>query len=486
MAVIDSGTSAAGKANVDAEFNLRVNTPGYDATGNVVGGGPENGPAFFSENDPGTATGTRTVVSPETDDDFRLRVVEDIVFDNEAFVYAAQNTGKHTFTATTLTASFSATGLLTNAAGTGGVNTGLTFGTYATFPLLGAAVLYFEFALGFTTQPPSNTVVNFGAFLRGAATAYTPLDGAYFQLENGVWNGVLMNNGVPTITPLAVSAMAYVDNDIRQYILAIHPRHIEFWVNNVLVGSLTTPPTNGTPFLSGAVPLSLSHSIVGGAASILGFRVNLRFYNVSAGGFQVADAFSCIGNRMYGSYQGLSGGAMGSLANYGNSAAATVGTPSNTVPIATGLGGQFAETDSLAAGTDGLICSFQVPAASVSYSGRRLAVYGVKIDSFVSTVLVGGGYNAQWSLAFGHTAASLATGEAATTKAPRRIAIGSNAVPAAAAALTQLATITSPDFSPAPIYVNPGEFIAVVKKKVGAAPSTGVITHMIAIVAGWE
>ena len=80
MAVIDSGTSAAGKANVDAEFNLRVNTPGYDATGNVVGGGPENGPAFFSENDPGTATGTRTVVSPETDDDFRLRVVEDIVF----------------------------------------------------------------------------------------------------------------------------------------------------------------------------------------------------------------------------------------------------------------------------------------------------------------------------------------------------------------------------------------------------------------------
>lgn len=486
MAVIDSGTSAAGKANVDANFNLRVNTPGYNAVGVEVGGGPANGPAMFSENDSGTALGVRSVASPETDNDYRLRVVSDTIFDSETFNYAAQNTGKHTLAATTLTASFSATGLLTNAAGTGGVNTGLTFGTYATFPLLGAAVLYCEFELGLTKQPTSNTVVNFGAFQRGAATAYTPLDGAYFQLENGVWNGVLMNNGVPTIVPLAAAAMAYVDGAIQQYILAIHPRHVEFWVDNVLVGTLLTPPTTGLPFLSGAVPLSLSHSIVGGPASALDFRVNLRSYNVSAGGFQVSDDFGTIGNRMYGSYQGLSGGTMGSLANFALSAnpAAAVPTPT-TAALGSGFGGQFWETDTLAVTTDGIISSFQVPAASVAYAGRRFLVTGAKIDSFVQTALTGGGYNAVWTLAFGHTSVSLATTETATSKAPRRLVLGSNSVPAAAAALTQLSTI-SIDFADAAVFVNPGEFIQTTKKKVGTAPSAGVIAHMITLLGKWE
>jgi len=489
MAVIDTGSDTAGKANVDSAFNLRVNTPGYSSTGVPVGGGPENGPAMFSENDAGTATGTRSVISPETDDDFRLRVVSDMIFDTEIFNYAAQNTGKHTLLNTTLTASFGATGLLTNAAGTGGVNTGLTFGTYATFPLLGAAVLYFEFMLSLTQQPPTNTVVNFGAFTRGAATGYVPTDGAYFQLENGLWQGVLMINGVPTYVPLAAAAMAYTEGNVRQYIVSIHPRHVEFWVNNILVGAAVVPVAQGIPFLSSAQPLSLSHSIIGGNASIVDFRVLLKNYTVSMGGFQVADDFGAIGNRMYGSYQGLSGGTMGSLAQMPNGlgVAPTVALPTNSSAAAqqVGLGGQVWETDTLAVLTDGIICSFQVPAASTSVAGRRLRVTGVKIDSFVQVTLTGGGYNAVWSLAFGHTAVSLATGEAAATKAPRRLPLGSNAVAANAAALTQLATIFL-DMSASPVYVNPGEFIQAVKKKVGTAPSAGVIAHTIAIIASWE
>lgn len=109
----------------------------------------------------------------------------------------------------------------------------------------------------------------------------------------------------------------------------------------------------------------------------------------------------------------------------------------------------------------------------------------VEIDSFVQATLTGGGYNAQWSLAFGHTAVSMLTPEAATTKAPRRLPIGSNAVAANAAALTQL-TPLSLGLGDAPVFINPGEFIAVVKKKVGTAPSAGTIAHMITIVAGWE
>jgi hypothetical protein len=36
-----------------------------------------------------------------------------------------------------------------------------------------------------------------------------------------------------------------------------------------------------------------------------------------------------------------------------------------------------------------------------------------------------------------------------------------------------------------PVVVNPGEFVAVVKKKVGTAPSAGVVAHSITFDYGW-
>ena len=175
---------------------------------------------------------------------------------------------------------------------------------------------------------------------------------------------------------------------------------------------------------------------------------------------------------------------MGSLANFANSANPTAAVPTNTTAaLGTGLGGQFWETDTLAVTTDGVICSYQVPAGSIASPGRRLVIKGVKVESFVQTALTGGGYVGVWSLAFGHTAVSLATTEAATTKAPRRVPLGNQAVAAAATATTALPTVYV-DFT-RPIVVNPGEFVAVVKKKVGTAPSAGVIAHTITFDAGW-
>lgn len=141
------------------------------------------------------------------------------------------------------------------------------------------------------------------------------------------------------------------------------------------------------------------------------------------------------------------------------------------------------ETDTLAVTTDGIIDSYAVPAASVGVAGRRLVIRGVKISSFVQTALTGGGYVAQYSLAFGHTTVSLATAEAATTKAARRVPLGLQAVAAAAAAGVVLQTVEM-DFGDASIFVNPSEFVAVVKKKIGTAPSAGVIGHIVTFAYG--
>jgi hypothetical protein len=212
----------------------------------------------------------------------------------------------------------------------------------------------------------------------------------------------------------------------------------------------------------------------------------LSDYNITIGGYNFGDSMGTVGNRKYGSYQGLSGGTMGSLASYANSANPTAAVPTNTTStVLTALGGQGWETDTLAVTTDGIIMSYQNPAATVNVQGRRLRLSGIKIDSFVQTALTGGGYNAQLSLCFGHTAVSLATAEAAAAKAPRRIALGSYSVASGAVALTQFPTIEV-DLRGAEIYINPGEFIAVAKKKIGTAPSAGVISWTFTPIYSWE
>jgi hypothetical protein len=94
----------------------------------------------------------------------------------------------------------------------------------------------------------------------------------------------------------------------------------------------------------------------------------------------------------------------------------------------------------------------------------------------------------QFSLAFGHTAVSLATAEAATAKAPRRIALGVATWPIGAAigAQPQGGRI-SVDLGDAPIFVNPGEFVQLVGKFLaGTATASQVINFVWQPIYGWE
>lgn len=440
-----------------------------------------SGAAIFGENDPGTITGSRYVLSPEIDDDFRLRISEDTVVDFETFNYTAQNTGKHTYANTTMTIGWSAAGLTTNASNITTTATGVNFGTYAMYALVSPGILHTEIEAGFTNQPVGNAIIDFGLFQRGGANPYAPTDGVYFRLDSAGLKGVINNNGTETETLLSFT---YTNSKIYQFIIAIHEREVKFWINDVLYLKVDTPVGQGQPFMSSAVPFSIRHAHVGGAAAGV-INLVVKDYNISLSGLSFSDNMGVIGNRLFGSYQGLSGGAMGSLANFANSANPTAAVPTNTTAaLGTGLGGQFWETDTLAVTTDGIIMSYQVPAGTANVQGKRLRLTGLTIDSFIQTALTGGGYNAVWSLAFGHTAVSLATAEAAATKAPRRVVIGTNAVASGATALTQLTRLEWRAIHP--VYVNPGEFIAIVKKKVGAAPTAGVVAHYISLDYSWE
>ena len=479
---ISDNTQVIGGLGVNADHEALVALTGDPVKSGIV--------RAFCENDDGTKTGEASVQSPESDADYRLRTAADAVLDNEIFNYAAQNTGKHTYALATMTVTWTTAGLTTNGANVVTTGTGCTFGTYAEFPVFGSGSLYCEMEGGFSAQPVANATIDFGMFRRGASAAYAPADGAYFRLNSAGLQGVVNYNGTEALTP--VFDFTYTNAKKYQFIITINQREVRFWIDGQLYASLQTQTAQGQPFMSASLPFSLRQAHVGTAGGVI--NLNLNSYSITSGGPQFVTALGEQGNRVYGSYQGLSGGTMGGLTAYTNSTNPAGIVPANTSLVAglpAGLGGQAWETftSGLALNTDGILMSYQVPAGTVSVQGRRLRIRGVKLGCYVQTVLAGGPLINTFALAFGHTAVSLATPEAAATKKPRIVLLPelTNAVTAAQAASTLLTPNGDRScYFEEPIFVNPGEFVAFTVKHIGTALTSGIIAYNIQYDYSWE
>jgi hypothetical protein len=476
-------------ADVDAGNNLKVTLP----TDHLYMGGALQ----FNENDSGEITGQKFFFSPEVDTDYRQRVSQDLILDEEVFNYITQNTGKYKHTATTMASAWTAGQFTTNSSNITTINTGVELATYATFPNTGTQTLSADMVVGFSNQPTANTFVEFGFGLAVGAVVSAVTDGCFFRLNSAGLQGIVVNSTTETSTGVfpatdGAGIWTYENNKKYQFICYLGGVSAYFWVNDgtgaKLLGSVPLPSGQGRLVMSAGLPLIFKHRIVGGAAGAV-FQAQLGAYNVRLGGSNVTSTLSTQGNRIYGSYQGQAGGTQGSLASYANSANPTAAVPTNTTAaLGTGLGGQFWETATLAVNTDGIICSYQVPVLSVNGTSKRLVIRGVALSSFVQTAITGAPFIAQYSLAFGHTAVSLATAEGVGTKMPRRIALPFHQSITAAQAASTLVTQNEIfcDFGDAPIYVNAGEFVALVTKHVGTAATAGVIAHTVTFIYGWE
>ena len=488
-------SSSGTPAEVDASGNLLVTFPGYTAAGVSAGGGPAQGPAMFMENDPGTITGSRYVRSPEVTEDYQLRVSHDHILDRDTLNYAAQNTGKHSHTFTTMTATVSANGLLCNSGAITTTTTGFTFGTFAEFPCAHAgATTYFETSMSLNTNInsiPANFVMDAGALRRGVTAAFAPLDGAYFRFSSAGITAVINRNASETVSVLT-GVSGILANESHKYTISVTEREVEFWIDDVRYASLSTPSTNGQVILGATLPWGLRVANTGTTSAAVTALVS--DYTVSYGGAMYSSSWSAVGNRSLGSYQGLSGGTMGSLASWANVTNPTSSAGSNTAANITGLGGQGA-INAVAGGAanEFIMCSYQVPAGTVAVQGRRLVITGVRIScANLGAAVATTATTISLTLAFGHTAVSLAQTESAsfataTTKAPRRIPLGimywNVAAPIGA-------TATNGDiFMPFanPVYVNPGEFIATTMKFiVGTATASQSIWYTVGFDYGWE
>jgi hypothetical protein len=316
--------------------------------------------------------------------------------------------------------------------------------------------------------------------LPGAAA---PTDGAFFRFNAAAeLRGVISYNGTETQTVAMTAPSVNVNHD---YTIVVQTNTVLFFIDDVLRGVITLgtdAPALGQPISAAAVPITFRHYIGGSAPSLaMQFKVSDVFVNMVGNnpGRSWSHVKAGFGHM---AYQGQNGGTLGTTALYANSSNPAATVPTNTTAaLGSGLGGKFQETLTLAAGTDGIISSFQVPVGSVTQTPRNLVITGVYVSGVVTVALTTNPLAGTLALCFGHTAVSLATAEAATTKAARRIAIGSTSVASATAAAGTPVVGPMPISFQSPIVVAPGEFVAVSHCKVSTAPATGAVMWSITI-----
>jgi hypothetical protein len=485
MPIIDGGSSTSNKVNVDANYNLNVNTPLVASEAGYT--------TVQSEVDSGAVVGSRTLRQPTTSVFNRLSVGLDTLQFYDYFNATAQNTALWK----------SAVNLFTFAFGLGGYinfNNALITTTGAsaiyqsnrTFSLESSTPLMFEFSEFRAVIPATNQQFEAGLFTASLGTApYTPTDGVYFRMTSSGLFGVLNYAGTEMSVELLTSSEIVLNDNTTYRIIADHYR-VEFWgastTSNprILLGVIPVPSQNGPPFSSMNLPVAIRLYNNGTVSS----GVTLKIANVAVTEMdtnQGKPASHQLNGMGLMPYQGQNGGTMGTSASYANSQAAGTGTVlSNTGTLATGFGGQAAILPTLTAGTDGIVCSFQNPQTSTTQTGRTLYITGVKVQGAVTTVLAGGPVIYFYSLAFGHTSVSMATTESVTTKAPRRIPLGIETYAATAAVGTLGSTNGVYLAFNSPVVVNAGEFVAIVVKTVGTVTTAGVITALVAFDAYYE
>jgi hypothetical protein len=443
---------------------------------------------IFSENDPGRITGEPYLKSPEVSQDFRTRVGMDTVLFSYTFNATTQNTGvwKHSFGTMSMTQS---SGFLNiNAAGTSTVANNYAYlQTWSYYPLIGTAPICVEFTGSINMTPTVNEVFQCGL---GVATgASEPVDGAWFELTSAGLKGCIRyNSGVVDKIDLIANASDIILNSTSKYAMVIGEREIEYWVDDELVGEQVIPAAQGQAFLANSLPLFIqkyNNSTIGSSPNMI-----IKISDVTVTLMDIATNKSWAGQlaRSGLGLQTLDGGTFtngSQQIQWANTTLPTAAAATNTTAaLGAFLGGIFQMNAATTSATDVVISSYQNPLGGVNQTPRVMHIRGIKVD-----IVNAGAANSATvpttlalALAWGSTAASLATTESAsfgnnTTKIRRPQPIGVVGLPISAV-VGQQGTSLQFDFE-APIIVNPGEFVGVMAKILSGAATASQVWQFV-------
>lgn len=461
--------------DVNASNQALVNVPLNEMQAGFV--------AMTAECDAGTVTLSRLTRAMEVSNDFRLRVGVDTMMFNENFSANSVNSAVWTTPVNVMTIPISGSMLSLN----GGLSTAIgayaILKTYRHFPIFKQYGTYFEKEVQFSQAPVAGNRCEWGSML--VAGTAVPTDGCYFRLtESGAFQAVANHNGVETTAALSNSLI--VPNASATYLVTISSNTAIFWINNIAVAKIEQPVGQGSITSSMNLPMAFRNYNVGipSAAQVMKIgNTNVTLADQATN----KDWSEVVSGAGGASHQGQTGQTMGSTANYANTAAPAAAALTNTTAAAPniGLGGIINVLPTLTAGTDGILCSFQVPLGTAAIPGKTLYITDLRISSVVTTALIGGPVIYAYSLAYGHTSVSLATPESPTAKAPRRVPLGIQAYLAAAALGTSFSDIDI-DYKSGCVTVQPGEFVQIVARNLGMVTTAGVITFVVSVTGYWE
>lgn len=461
--------------NLDTDGNIKVALP---LTPSKIGGA-----RVFCENDPGSVSGSPLLRSPEVSMDYRIRTGTDSIWDNEVFNYVSQNIGKFKYSSTTMTMTWAGGTLNTNGAGIVTTATGAVIQTHRHFPLLGSGVIYVDTTMCLSNAMPVNVNIDFGLFAAGSVTS-TPTDGVYFRINSSGILGVVNNAGTEqTTSPLAFTQEI---NKFANFVISISQGSVEFWINNILMGTLDRAIGAGQVISAGSMPYSIRHHNIG----VAGASVQGKFasYSISEGDIDTNRLWaSAMAGQAMSGVQGASGNGSGAqTANHTNSAAPTTATLSNTAAGYPTLGGKFVFAAPAGAETDYALFGYLNPVPTTSITGRNLVIRGVWVDTYNAVVAVATTPTVlEWSVAVGSTGVSLATTDASNARAPRRLALGVQSFTVGALAG---ATAGRVDVNlDAPVVVEPGTYVHIILRvPYGTATATELFRGHVGFNCYWE
>jgi len=484
--VRDVGTGVGSKVNTAGQILISGETDADNNPGNVMC------QRMFNENDPGTVTGSAYLKSPETSSDYRQRSALDSILLTYTFNASAQDTDTWYYAFSTLTASQPGNGFLQFGTVQG---TASGHGAYMQsrqrFPVIGTAPLSVEITFGlFTSTLVAGEGVAFGLGIPAAAGTQ-PTDGLWLQLTTSGLFLILAYNTAQTSSAMLRPLSHFNLAQMYKMVLVVGEREVEVWEDDVLLGEVSMPASQGQPFQEAALPAFMQKYCTGVVSNTNTFRVSditMTLMDTPQG----MDGATLQAYQGLMGYGGLPGGTMGSQQFVGTITSGsspitpTAAAGSNTTPAITTLGGLAAITAAAGAATDFAIMGWTNPVGGINQTPRTYVLTGLIIQTYnFGAAVATTPTTVQYSIGYGSTGTSLATVETssfttATTKAARRVVVGVTSAATSAA----IGAVYSPDiirdFSHGPIMVRPGEVLHVIGKiVVGTATASQVIEFLI-------
>lgn len=442
--------------------------------------------------DEGEFTGTKRVTNVEADADYRKRVAVDALAFRHTFDGTTLDSGMWAHVNTTMTATVASGFVNLNASAITTVSTVSRLTSYRTFDFSQAFSTYLDIPLQLSAASPGilNTTWEVGFGIASGTTEFT--DGVFMRMNaTGEFRLVSVYNGTPTQSEPISLATVLPDglpilepNTDRQFVLEVTSHQVRLWCNDTLIAELEQPA--GVPAFAFSQSLPITARIYnGGSAPSTATTLKLGTITVSYGGRVNAPDFRDMAALSgFGGERTQSGNASpGQNATWANNAAPSTATLSNTTPSYSTKGGQFVFNAPAGAETDYALFGYQVPVAAAGSMNRNLLVRKIRISAVnigaavatTATVIV-------WGVGVGATAASLATAEGASARAPRREAIGVQSWVVGAAIGTQAPDIEL-DCSNAPLLVEPGAYLHIICRViVGTATASQQIRGTVSVV----